>query len=77
MSILTIKDMTIACNIGLKHKIMRAVFGFVINLVLIVFQLSLPVWLFWLGIVVSYLVIFQGVIGVCYFYSLLGIKKMN
>jgi hypothetical protein len=69
--------MTIACNIGLKHKIMRAVFGFAINLGLILFQLSLPVWLFWLGIVVSYLVIFQGVIGVCYFYSLLGIKKMN
>ncbi len=56
---------------------MRAVFGFIINLALILFQSSLPVWLFWVGVVVSYVVIFQGVIGVCYFYSLLGIKKMN
>lgn len=65
------------CNIGLKEKILRAVFGFVINLLLIVFQLSLPIWLFWVGIVVSYAVIFQGVIGVCYFYSLLGIKRLD
>lgn len=65
------------CNIGLREKIMRAVLGFVINLVLIIFQTSLPTWIFWVGIVVSYAVVFQGVIGVCYFYSLLGIKKLD
>lgn len=65
------------CNIGLKEKVVRAVFGFTINLGLIIFQAYLPVWLFWLGIVLSYAVIFQGVIGVCYFYSLLGIKKLD
>ena len=65
------------CNIGVRHRIARGVTGFVINALVIFFQASLPVWLFWLGIVVSYAVIFQGVVGVCYFYALLGMKEMK
>ena len=65
------------CNIGVRHRIMRAVLGFAVNVLLIVFQASLPVWLFWVGIVVSYAIIFQGVVGVCYFYAMLGIREME
>lgn len=75
--VMTIKLFVMECNIGIKHKISRAVSGFVFNALLIFFQSSLPLWLFWGGVVVSYVIIFQGVVGVCYFYAMLGIKKMN
>lgn len=75
--VMTIKSFVMECNIGIRHKISRAVAGFILNALLIFFQASLPLWLFWVGVVVSYAVIFQGVVGVCYFYAMLGIKKMN
>ncbi len=67
----------IACNIGIKNKIVRAVTGFILNALLIGFQVYLPLWLFWVGIIISYAIVFQGVVGVCYLYAMLGIKDMK
>jgi hypothetical protein len=67
----------LSCNIGPKNRLMRGGLGLIVNFLTIFFAASLPIWAFWLGIILSYAIVFQGIVGWCYMHALLGSKDMK
>ncbi|MBI4836082.1 MAG: DUF2892 domain-containing protein [Candidatus Abawacabacteria bacterium] len=67
----------LSCNIGPQNRLMRGMTGIVVNFLVVLFSAAIPLWLFWLGIVVSYAILFQGVVGWCYVHALLGTKNLK
>lgn len=67
----------LSCNIGPQNRLLRGGVGLLLNFLTILFASSLPIWGFWLAIVLSYAVVFQGIVGWCYIHALLGTKDMK
>lgn len=67
----------LSCNIGPKNRLVRGITGFFVNFIVILLAPQIPTWLFWVGIVLSYAIVLQGVVGWCYINALLGKKDMS
>lgn len=67
----------LSCNIGPKNRLLRGATGLIVNFLVIFFAAQMSVWMFWIGIVASYAITFQGIVGWCYVNALLRKKDMT
>lgn len=67
----------ISCNIGPKNRFIRGTIGILANFLTILFASELSPVLFWSGIILSYAILLQGIIGICYLHALFRTTDMN